>query len=90
MTGVELDPPPPHAVMHTAAAMKIKPRDAVSQTRPLPSRLLANNSGSRNTGNSTSAVAAPGSVSVKTTVIWYAPTGVKAEDAIVTRPVAAE
>ena len=62
-------PPPPHALMHAIAARRIRPIQAADSYRVEARFLVARRNGNRRTGNKTIAGAAPGSVSVKTTVI---------------------
>ena len=59
---------------------------ATSQIRLLFRRLFLANEGNKN-GNRINAAAAPGNVSVKTTVITYVPVGVEDEVVIVSAPV---
>jgi hypothetical protein len=81
---VEPLPPPPHPVLNAAAAISTRPRQVVTQAPRAVSLLLKKKSGSRRIGSRIPAVAAPGRVSVKTTVTWYVPAGVVEEVAIVT------
>lgn len=81
--------PPPHPPT-TAVMTKTNPRHAVSQARPAFHRFRKTLSGRSSIGTITVAEEAPGSVSVKTTVILYVPAGVVAEVAMLTAPLALE
>ena len=61
-----MDPPQP---MVAAATIRTNPRQAMSPMLPAVHFLLAITRGNRRIGNSTSAVATPGRVSEKTTVM---------------------
>jgi hypothetical protein len=76
--------------MQKDAAMTISPRQAVNQIPFVESFFLTKKRGSRRSGSKMPAVAAPDSVSVKTTVTWYVPLGVAEEVAIVTVLLVAE
>jgi hypothetical protein len=81
-------PPPQLEVIATAETSSAK--HAVSQ-KPLAAHFLLKSSrGNRRNGRNTRAVAAPGKVSVKTTMIWKVPAGVVDDVLIVTAPVPAE
>jgi hypothetical protein len=66
---VELDPPPPQPIEKAVEAIRISPRQAQDQTPRAVSFLFNNTRGSRRMGSRIPAVAAPETVSVKTTVI---------------------
>jgi hypothetical protein len=71
--------------MHPIATKSVRPRHTVSPLR-VRRFLITRRVGNRTTGNSASALAAPGSVSVKTTVTWKVPEGVVDEVVMVTAP----
>ena len=85
LVGVEDDVlfPAAHPLTNAAPPINTNPRDAACQ-KPCPVvRLFTNARGSRNRGSSTKAEVAPGTVSVKITVIWYRPAGVEEAVAMV-------
>jgi len=65
---VELPPTPPQATVTPATTSK-SPRQAINHRLPLVNLLLTIQRGNRRIGSNTNPVAAPGRVSVKTTVI---------------------
>jgi len=66
---VELDPPPPQPILKAVAAIRISPRHAENQMPRAVSFLWTSTRGSRRMGSRMPAVAAPDTVSVKTTMI---------------------
>lgn len=65
----EVVEPPPQPILNASAATRTIPRQAVTKKPRAASFLLKNRSGRRRMGSRMNPVAAPGSVSVNTTVI---------------------
>ena len=75
--------PPPHPLRPATIAKRIRPRVPMTARRaPILFPIKSNGDSRRDTR--ANAAAAPGSVSVKTTVTWYVPPGVELVVAIAT------